>query len=247
MGAFGLARGLSALVAWPVRSSAAGTTLVDRLASADPRGRRWLNAGALALVVLAVVGALPRALEVASTGAIRTGLAAVAAGVVAGAFAWAAVAKLVDRRGWRRTLTGYGLSPAVRRGAELGIPPAELGVPVAALLGSPRVAASLALILLGLFSIAIVRARVVGGRRAIACGCSGGARTRDFRLLLGRNAVLAVAAWACMRTQASALLHWPGAPEQDGLLPFMLALLGGLVGLSTAWRSTAWLSRGRRA
>jgi hypothetical protein len=247
MGAFGLARGLSPLIAWPIGSSEAGTALVDRLSTSDPRSWRWLNAGALALVAVASAAVLPRVVAAAPPGAIRTGFAVAAAGIVAGAFAWAAAAKLMDRRGWRRTLGGYALPAALRATADLGIPLAELGVPVIVLLGHPRPAGWLALILLGVFSIAILRARAGRGDREIPCGCFGGATARDFRLLLARNAVLAAAAAASMGTPASPLLRWPGPPGEGELLPVVLAAAGlGVAGV-TWWRTATWLSRGRGA
>ncbi len=244
---FGLARGLSPLIAWPVRSSEAGIALVDRLAGSDPRVWRWLNAGALTLVAVAALAVLPRVAAVAPAGTIRTGFAVTAAGVLAGTFAWAAAAKLTDRRGWRRTLAGYAVPAAVRRVAELGVPLAEVGVPLAVLLGSPQLAGRLALVLLGVFSIAIVWTRIRGGDQEIPCGCFGGAAGRDFRLLLGRNSLLAAVAVASIGSPASPLLGWPGPPGQGELLPFVLAATGCALAVLTSWRTATWLGRGRSA
>jgi Methylamine utilisation protein MauE len=246
-GAFGLARGLSPLVAWPVRSSEAGTALVDRLAASDPTVWRRLNAGALGLVALTAIAVWPRTPVPGPAGAMRTGLMVLASALLAGTFGWAGVTKLVDRRGWRRTLAGYALPAAVRRTVGLGVPLAELGVPAAVLLGSPRAGARLALVLLAAFSLVILRTRVRGGSREITCGCFGGATARDFRLLLGRNAVLAAAAVASAGAPASPMLHWPGSPGEGELLPFLLAVTGCAVALFTGWRTELWLGRGRRA
>lgn len=247
LGAFGLARGLSPLVAWPVRSTEAGTALVDRLAASDPRVWRWLNAGALASVAVASLAVLPRAVGSASPITLRTGAAAVAAAIVAGAFAWAAVSKIVDRRRWRRTLAGYAVPAAVIGAVETGLPLAELGVPITLLFGYPRPAGWLALILLAVFCLAIVRIRVRGAGDEIACGCFGGTAARDFRLLLARNALLATAAAVSIGAPASPLLRWQGPPGEGGWLPVMLAAAGGAVGGFTAWRAATWLNRGRRA
>ena len=247
VGAFGLARGLSPLIAWPVRSSDAGAALVDRLAGSDPRTWRWLNAGALALVAAGSLAVLPRVAASSPAGTIRAGVAAAAAGLVAGTFAWAAATKLMDRRRWRRTLAGYAVPAAVRPAAELGLPLAELGVPLAVLLGSPRSAGVLALILLAVFSTAILRTRARRGDREIACGCFGGTDARDFRLLLGRNALLAAAAFASIGASASPPLRWPGSPGEGDVLPFVLAATGCVVAGFTSWRTATWLGRGRRA
>jgi hypothetical protein len=247
LGAFGLARGLSPLIAWTVGSSEAGTALVDRLAASDRRSWRRLNAGALALVAVASLAVLPRVVAAAPAGTIRSGFAVVAAGIVAGAFAWAAAAKLVDRRRWRRTLSGYAVPPALRATAELGLPLAELGVPVALLAGLPQPAGWLALILLAVFSVAILRTRAGRGGREIPCGCFGGVTARDFRLLLVRNALLAGAAAASFGAPASPLLRWPGPPGDRELLPLALAVTGLAVAGVTSWRTATWLTRGRRA
>jgi hypothetical protein len=184
---------------------------------------------------------------VAPAGTIRTGFAVTAAGVLAGTFAWAAAAKLTDRRGWRRALAGYAVPAAVRKVAELGVPLAEVGVPLAVLLGSPQLAGRLALVLLGVFSIAIVWTRIRGGDQEIPCGCFGGAAGRDFRLLLGRNSLLAAAAVASIGSPASPLLRWPGSPGQGELLPFVLAATGCALAVLTSWRTATWLGRGRSA
>jgi hypothetical protein len=247
LGAFGLARGLSPLIAWPVRSIEAGTTLVDRLAASDPRSWRWLNAGALALVAVTSVAELPRVVAAAPEGTIRTGFTVVAAGILAGAFAWAAAGKLADRRRWRRALNGYAVPAHLRAAAELGLPLAELGVPLLLLLGLPQLAAGLALVLLAVFSVAILRTRARRGGRAMPCGCFGGTAARDFRLLLARNAVLAAAAAASIAAPASPLLRWPGPPGQGEVLPLVLAATGLAVASFTSWRTVTWLGRGRRA
>jgi hypothetical protein len=247
VGVFGLARGLSPLIAWPVRSSDAGMALIDRLTGSDPRVWRWLNAAALALVAVASFAVLPRVAAAVRADTIRTNVAAIAAGLVAGTFAWAAAAKLMDRRRWRRTLGEYAVPAAVRSTAEVGLPLAELGVPLAVLLGSPRPAGWLALILLAVVSLAVLWTRARGGDREIACGCFGGAKVRDFRLLLGRNALLAAVAAVSIGASASPLLHWPGPPGEGEIVPFVLASTGCAVAGFTWWRTTRWLSRGRRA
>ena len=246
LGSFGLARGLSPLVAWQVRSREAGTALVDLLAASDARLWRWLNAGAIASVAVTALGTLPRSVDTAPSGAVRAGIAVIAAGLVAGTFAWAAVAKLLHRRRWRHTLAGYSLPAVLASVLEPGLPLAELGVPFAVLLGYRREAAWLALVLLAVFAVAIVRTRVRGDGDEIACGCFGGT-TRDYRLLLARNALLAAVAATSISAPDVPLLRWPGPPGEGEVLPFVLAVTALAVAGFTAWRTTTWLRRPRHA
>src|SRR5215210_8022586 len=104
VGAFGLARGLSALAARPVRTREAGAALVDRLAARDPARWRAVNAAALLLVGAAALLRLA-----GSTGELRSTVPAAAASVLAIAFGWSAAAKLVMPVVWRRTLAAQAL------------------------------------------------------------------------------------------------------------------------------------------
>ncbi len=240
MGAFGLARGLSALVAWPVRTNEAGTSLVDRLVASDPRRWRRLNAAAL---VLAAASALAGAV---AAGPVRSEPAAAAAALVALAFGWSASSKLLAPAVWRGTLEGHAMPPGVNRIAAVAVPVVEAAVPLAVIVGSPSTASAAAIACLTLFSAAIVRTRLRGGAPAIACGCFGGSRTRDYRLLLVRNAALAAVATAGLGAAPRHVAWWPGVPASAELLPFALATTAVAVAVLTAWRSASWLGRGRR-
>jgi hypothetical protein len=241
VGAFGLARGLSALVAWPVRTRDAGTEQVDRLSNVRPMQWRLLNAAALASVAVALgwrLGSAPPGLPASD-------VFAVAAAVLAAAFAWAAGAKLALRGRWHRTLAAFGLPPQVARTALVAVPAAELAVPALVVVGLPAAASATTLALLAVFSFAIVSSRIRGGRTAVACGCFGGAASRDYRLLLARNGALAVLAGVTAASPTR--LRWPEAPAGGGSLPFVLASVGVVVAGWTAWRAAAWLARGSTA
>jgi hypothetical protein len=242
MGVFGLARGLSPLIAWPVRTREAGTALVDRLAASDPVRWRRANAAALSLVGAGSLVALAQA-----AGPMGAGAASAAAGIVTLAFAWSASAKLVAPVRWRRTLAGYSLPQPVSRFAAVAVPLTEAAVPLVAILGAPDVASAVALACVCVFSAAILRARVRGGDRAVSCGCFGGSRVHDYRLLLARNAVLAAAAAIGLRAPTPEVTWWPGIPSSAELLPFALATTAAAVAVLTAWRSGSWIGRGRRA
>ena len=245
-GAIGLARGLSALTARPVHTREAGSALVDRLAAHDPSVWRRLNAAALLVVGGVALAVLPRTLSTTPPDAVRAGLATAAAGVVAVAFAWSGIAKAVAAPAWRRTLAGYALPPVVARLAEPLVPALEVLVPVAVIAGVPAAAGGVALALLAAFSLAIVRTRILVGARDVACGCFGGSRVRDYRVLLGRNALLAAAALAAAGAPADPIVR-PALPSAAERLPFGLATTAVLVALLTVWRTTTWLGRRGRA
>ena len=240
VGAFGLARGLSPLVAWPVRTTEAGTALVDRLAAADPRTWRLLNAGALVLVGGSALAVVPR---VAPSGAE---VAALSTAILALAFGWSGAVKLAAPAHWRATVAAHDLPDGLDTAARTAVPSLELAVAGAAALGLAPAAGAIALVLLGAFSVAIVRTRIRGVRR-VACGCFGGTRSRDYRLLLARNVLLASVAAVAARAPARPPALWPGVPQAGETLPAVLAIGALVVAVLTLWRTTVWLGRGRRA
>jgi methylamine utilization protein MauE len=218
VGPFGLARGLSALVA--VR----GPDVVHTLASLARRRAPLAVLHALALV--GIIATLEASVAVGPV-AIR-GLALAALAV---AFAWSAAWKAVAPRAWREVLARYGLGRAARPLAML-IPTAEAGVVVLAAGGAARPAALLGLGLLAAFTVAAGwRWRADRGAR-LPCGCFGNSETSVVGLLV-RNAVLALAGVTALS----------GAEPLDGRLltgadvvPIVLSL-AGVVGLLLAARS----------
>jgi hypothetical protein len=159
--------------------------------------------------------------------------------IVALAFAWAGLAKIGAPERWRKDLTAYRLGRPFRGLGWLVLPWLELLVPVVAVAGHARLSAGLALVLLVAFSATILRARILGGSNQLACGCFGGHATRDYRLLLVRNAALAAPA---------AYVVAAGSPQ--GLLslapPHPWLLLGGLGLVAGAWILWQLRSRLRR-
>jgi hypothetical protein len=189
---FGMARGLSAAVARRARTPAEGAALVDRLArSASWPGWRIAHALALGAVLTAALLAAARASGSGDAGAA-------AAAVLAVAFGAAAIAKLVRPPTWRRALASYRLPAFVERVARPAVPTLEAGIAILPLLGLASTAGMVGAIALAAFSAAVVAGRVRVGRR-LECGCFGTGATRDYRLLLARNAALlavAIVAWA---------------------------------------------------
>jgi hypothetical protein len=133
-----------------------------------------------------------------------------AAAALAVTFGWAAAAKVVARRRWARALATYALPPSLERMAVRAVPATEAVVPALVLLGLPRVAAMVALVLVVVFAIATVRtARRRHGM--VACGCFGGRRERSLRAVLARDAGLAVCAVVATAWSVDAA-RWPWPP-----------------------------------
>jgi hypothetical protein len=221
---FGVARGLSVLVAARVRSPEEGSAMVARLArSASSPAWRAAHVAALLAVAVAAGAMLP-------TSHVR--IAALAAAVLGAAFAWSAGAKLVRPASWSRALAAYGVPWWVERTSRIGVPVAEAATIGLVVLGMHRTAGVAALVMLAAFSAAILQARRRLGD-AVACGCFGTSEPRDYRILLLRNAVLAggasIAAFGGSDAPRPAL---PGLPTAGDALPAALVVTGLVV---TAW------------
>lgn len=146
----------------------------------------------------------------------------VVAVLLAATFAWAGAAKLVLHPRWRAALAGYGLGRSLETVAAPGVPIAEFAVAVLLVAGPPRVGAALALALLAGFSWVVARAGA-GGRTSLPCGCFGSSATRDYRTMLVRNAVLAVAtATVLVAGRDVAVLEELPVPSADDALPAAL-------------------------
>ena len=157
------------------------------------------------------------------------------------ALAAAAAAKLRRPARWSASLAAYRLSPQTRRALAVAVPALEVAVAALLLAGPPEIAALAALALLGAFSVAILRARALAGRR-LPCGCFGGRRELDYRLMLARNAGLGAL--------ASLALAAPGRPVDDfglpvgsDVLPALLVGAGLVVALWTLRSTSAGLRR----
>ncbi len=166
-----------------------------------------------------------------------------AAAVLAVVFGVAAIAKFVRWRTWRRALSVYALPRPVERLGAVGVPIAELVVLALVVLGLDSTAGLVSLVLVVSFSVAIVLARVRSGRR-LECGCFGAVATRDYRVLLARNAALGAVAIAAWRLGVDApVAGMPRMPRGSDLMPAGLALAG--VALA-AWVAAGALTAVRR-
>ena len=197
---FGLVRGLSASVAFDVDTPEQGRALVDRLASSSPVRRRAANGTALLVLAALTV--------VASLRARSGSWWSLGAAVLALVFAWSATAKAVRPERWRRSLETYRLG-ASERAAIWAVPVAEALVPILVIAARPREAAALAVVLLTVFSAAILRP---GRSRRVACGCFGTRESVDVRWALLRNASLLVVAGLVFANTPEASIPWSAPP-----------------------------------
>lgn len=156
------------------------------------------------------------------------------------AFFWAAVAKASRPSAWRSALLGYRLPDGIVTPALVFVPVVELvtGLLLAAGGVGSKAGAALSVALLAAFSLAVLRARRLQGDR-LPCGCFGGAGTRDYRLMLVRNAFLGAVAALVLLVPRVARFELE-APRGSQLVPALLVAVGvALIG----WLAVS-LSRG---
>jgi hypothetical protein len=111
--------------------------------------------------------------------------------LLAATFAWSGSMKILRAERWRLDLVSYRLNRPLRAAGFLLLPWVEVGIAGVLVAGAARTGAVVSIGLLGIFCVAIVRARLLLGTDKLGCGCFGGARIRDYRLLLARNVALA--------------------------------------------------------
>lgn len=142
-------------------------------------------------------------------------------------FGWSALAKGWRFDDWRAVLAGYRLPAPIAVLARLLVPLTEFGIAVSLLAGAVRLGAAASLLLLGAFSIAILRARALQGDK-LPCGCFGATKIRDYRFSLLRNAGLAVLAVALLlRGEDGSPLTGFAAPSGSETIAVALVAVGG--------------------
>ena len=163
--------------------------------------------------------------------------------LLAGAFAWAAVAKVFVYRRWRQIVTRYGLPSGLDAVIAPVVPVGEAAIATTIVGFEPRVGAAAALAALSLFSFAIVRARSITGDR-LPCGCFGGGEDRHYRTMLWRNAALGGLAAVVLFARPQHVLTRPSFPTGAELIPAALVVVGVALALWTALQALG-VFRGR--
>lgn len=149
-----------------------------------------------------------------------------AAGLLALLFAWAAAVKVIRFGAWRSDLEGYALARPLRYLALGGVPLLEGAVVALVLAGELPPAGALCIAAVSVFSLAILRRRSVEGDR-FPCACFGRSTTRDYRIMLARNLLLALMG-AIVVTGGAGVSVFDGirAPGPRDLLPAVLVVAG---------------------
>jgi hypothetical protein len=139
-------------------------------------------------------------------------------------FAWAALAKAARPRTWITSLTGYRPPKALRVPIAIAVPVGEGVLASLYFIGETRIGAASTLLVAALFSLVILRARILQGDR-LPCGCFGSRRERDYRSLLARNTVLATAA-AALLLFGRDVKGFPSTPSGDAWIAAVLVAVG---------------------
>lgn len=149
-----------------------------------------------------------------------------AAAMLSLAFAWAALAKLARFSGWQAALAGYELPRPVAVASSWGVPAAELVAAALLVAAPPKAGAALALALLATFSLAVVGAQREHGDK-LPCGCFGRAEARDYRTIVGRNAIMgALAAAVLLSNAGAAAISAVELPSSSEIFPAVLVVVG---------------------
>ena len=161
-------------------------------------------------------------------------------------FGWAAAAKVIRFASWRRALLRYRLTRGVFAAAVAGVPAAEAAIALAIVIGLARPGAALAIALLSAFTAAIARARAITGDK-VPCGCFGKMTERDYRVVLGRNVLLAMAAAVVLlRAGTHSPLEGLAAPQPSEVVPAALVVAGIALIVWVASQLGSWTSSGTR-
>lgn len=157
---------------------------------------------------------------------IPSPLATVAVWALVGTFAWAAAAKFIGGNEWPKAVAGFGFSGVFARAVAIAVPLFELVIVALFVAGAVRPAAALTLALIAAFSAAIVRVRGSKNENRVPCGCFGGSRDYDYRLLLARNAGLALLGAIVLVAKGDVSLAPPTGAE---LVPTGLVVVAGVL------------------
>jgi methylamine dehydrogenase accessory protein MauD len=164
-------------------------------------------------------------------------VADVARAVLATVFVVAAVAKLLDRQGARRTMAAFGASPRLAASAGTLLPFAELAVAVALVLRPSARWGGVAALALLLVFIAGISNSLARGRRP-DCNCFGqlAAAPVGWRTLVRNAALAALAGLVAAQGADASLLGWTGDGGSGIAILMALGLVAATVVGVLLWR-----------
>ena len=156
-------------------------------------------------------------------------------------FTWSGMVKVGRPRRWLEALGVYRIPSPLQPLVFVAVPVAEIAIAGLILVGATKPAGALSVALLSSFCAALLRARKEEGDK-LPCGCFGGEKERDYRVLLARNIALLLPAVVLMMSGDVSLRGRPGSVE---LLPALFVVLGITVIGWTAFEVSRALRRGR--
>jgi hypothetical protein len=163
--------------------------------------------------------------------------------LLAGVFAWSGFTKIFRHERWRLDLIAYRLNRPLRAAGFLLLPWIEVGIAAALVAGAARTGALVTLGLLAIFCFAIIRARILLGTDKMGCGCFGGTRIRDYRLLLARNVVLASLAVVVIASSSEPSFAHGLDLGGSSTLPWLMSALGLCAVTWALWQAGQWMRR----
>ena len=156
-------------------------------------------------------------------------------------FLWSGAVKVGRAARWLEALGVYRVPRRFEPLVFVAVPAAEIGVAGLIVIGATKPAGALSVALLCAFTAALLRARKLEGDR-LPCGCFGGTKEHDYRLLLARNLMLLLPAVVLMIAGNTSIRTVPDSIQP---LPAALVVLGlGVIGW-TAFEVARALRRNR--
>ena len=156
-------------------------------------------------------------------------------------FLWSGAVKVGRAARWLEALGVYRVPRRFEPLVFVAVPVAEVAVAGLIVIGATKPAGALSVALLCVFCVALLRARRLEGDR-LPCGCFGGTKEHDYRLLLARNLMLLVPAIVLMVSGNTSIRT---VPDSIDPIPAALIVLGiGVIGW-TAFEVTRALRRNR--
>ncbi len=160
--------------------------------------------------------------------------------ILAGVFAFAALAKLRDPAGTREALAAFRVPARLRHPLSLALPVVELAVAVLLVpTGTARAAALAAAVLLVAFTVGLIS--VLARGEEVECNCLGSISRRPVgRLAVARNvALLALAGLVALASSAPPAVAWIGglsSAEAVGVVVALALALACALNFAFAWQ-----------